>query len=326
MPVKITLTNDFSSPFDKSGFDIDFMSGSQPATGLPSSYQVSTVDGFAKIGPKIVDYYAFSGPGFEFSGAVPTTVDGEPYTPGSEYAEDYTTTLHLDQGTFTQITRLYGPKTETIEFDGPTADVVGRTLGSLISDEAIVHGSGAADSLAMTDFAEAVYGGDGRDKILGRGGDDLLFGGDAKDVIDGGAGDDEIYGGSGHKDRLIGGPGNDFLADGRVYIFDAALGPDNVDHIDSYYAQKELGGGDRIRLDSDIFSALEPGKLKSKYFDKGNRRPDDKDDFIVYHKKSGKLFYDPDGSRGKHDKELFAILDNQPGKLSHKDFILFDDG
>lgn len=238
------------------------------------------------------------------------------------------------------------PEGWAVQFDPPVSwsTIDGVTVASLIGDGAVVIGQYGNDRLLMTDHAEQVSGYFGDDVIDGRGGNDVLHGdggndtiyggagadtidgGDNKDRLFGGEGDDTLYGGDGLGDRLAGGPGNDFLANGDVYIFDAALGAGNVDHIDDFYARYSYHlDHNRIWLDAEIFDKLKPGKLKAKYFDPGDRHADDRNDFLIYHKKSGKLWYDPDGSRHRHDKELFAILDNHPKKLSHKDFFIFDD-
>lgn len=312
--VSISFTNDQSNPFNEGGFNVDFMGANQPTIDLPASVSEDIFGGFAPLGTRTVQYMFPTGvPGLTFAGTLPVTVTGTPNFPGSQYVENFTTTYHLDQGSFTIVGLVNGALEARIGFGAslPAAEIDGRTFGSFIANEALVYGSNAPDVLAMTDFAEAVYGGSGNDTLLGRGGNDLLFGGY-----------DE-------KDRLSGGPGSDTLEDGRYYVFDAALGPDNVDHI-SYFSIKvpddEYSWGDKIELDRDVFGKLKVGKLKAKFFDAGNKKADDPDDYLVYHRKSGGLYYDADGSRSKHGPILFAILDNKPKDLSHKDFVIFDDG
>jgi len=67
-----------------------------------------------------------------------------------------------------------------------------------------------------------VFGGPGRNQIVGSRLDDLIFGGSDDDTVSGGAGDDQIYGGFGDDsllgdlgdDRLVAGPGEDRLDSG----------------------------------------------------------------------------------------------------------------
>jgi len=77
------------------------------------------------------------------------------------------------------------------------------------------HTSWAADGtltggVPEADFADVIYGSDGKDKIEGKGGNDALDGGDGNDQIDGGDGDDLIGGGAG-SDVIKGGAGNDYI-------------------------------------------------------------------------------------------------------------------
>jgi Ca2+-binding RTX toxin-like protein len=57
--------------------------------------------------------------------------------------------------------------------------------------------------LALSDFADAVTGGDLADTLRGRGGDDSLSGGGGDDILDGGAGIDLLAGGAGSDRYLI---------------------------------------------------------------------------------------------------------------------------
>lgn len=278
MSVEIRLNNDFSNPFYTDGFHIDFQSSS------PS------------IDPDGAGTYL--------------NYDG--------------TVLTIESGVYT-IEVTFDPAVTAEQIDGVS-------LGSLITPTSIIRGSEAPDVLSMTDFPEAIYGGSGNDWLDGRGGGDFIFGDDGNDVIYGGAGDDHLfgatedewsydpgadilYGGTGAdildgnygRDTLYGGAGTDALRGGRGgdilfggpdadrFIFDTRTkkGFDTIGDFD----RKE---GDRLLLDLGTFPELKKtGLLKKKYFDAGDKHADDKNDFLVYHKKKGALYFDKDGSGGK---------------------------
>lgn len=67
------------------------------------------------------------------------------------------------------------------------------------------NGSGGGD--------DALYGGDGADRLMGESGDDVLYGESGNDTLDGGYGNDVLYGGT-EADSLTGGLGNDQLYGG----------------------------------------------------------------------------------------------------------------
>jgi predicted extracellular nuclease len=91
---------------------------------------------------------------------------------------------------------------------------------------------------------DTIYGGRGRDVIMGLGGDDEIYDRSGNDVICGGAGDDAVFGGFGNdvllggfgddslygdfgSDRLIGGPGTDRLYQGFGRGTSTQEGPDS---------------------------------------------------------------------------------------------------
>jgi len=66
--------------------------------------------------------------------------------------------------------------------------------------------------------------------------------------------------------------------------------------------------GDSISLELDALPALRKlGPLNKKYFDSGNNSADDGNDYIIYHKKAGRLYYDADGN-DVGEAVLFAEL------------------
>ena len=82
---------------------------------------------------------------------------------------------------------------------------------------------------------------------------------------------------------------------------------------------------DSVYLDNAIFKKLgkgteaNPGKLKKAYFEVGNKA-DDRNDYLIYNKKTGVLYYDADGSGGAKQVEIAKLSKNL--KLSEKDFFI----
>jgi tripartite motif-containing protein 71 len=79
--------------------------------------------------------------------------------------------------------------------------------------QAGIVGTGGADQIRGTPYADVIVGLGGNDKLSGLGGNDVICGGDGKDALKGGTGDDQLYGEAG-KDTLKGGPGTDQLKGG----------------------------------------------------------------------------------------------------------------
>lgn len=147
-------------------------------------------------------------------------------------------------------------------------------------------------------------GGRGR----GRGGDD--------DDDQGGHGrgrdddrSDDVIDSQATSETLTGGRGDD------TFVFDTALGLDNVDHITDFNR-----GHDVIKLDSDIFTGLELGVLERSAFKDIKSHDVDADDRILYNHKTGELFFDVDGAGGA-EAVHFATLDHDPS-LKARDFLV----
>ena len=128
-----------------------------------------------------------------------------------------------------------------------------------------------------------------------------LKGGTKADILIGGAGHDTLNGGLG-KDKLTGGEGPD------VFAFTTKIGKTNIDRVVDFNC-----ANDSIWLDNAVFkklgkgTTLKPGKLNKKFFTIGDKAKD-KNDYLVYNKKTGVLSYDADGSGTKHEAVKFAIL------------------
>ncbi len=191
------------------------------------------------------------------------------------------------------------------------------TVTDVSSDFAAGHPNGSViANHRETLFAQMVGG---NDDITGSPYADTLSGFGGNDVIRGGAGDDILFGGAG-EDTLNGQVGNDQLhgdADVDHFVFSTALNKStNVDVIFGFSP-----GQDVIELDNAIFRKLKKeGGLKNKNFDIG-KKAGDKNDFIVYNKKTGDLFYDKNGSK-KGGVVKFAKLDGSPDDLSSADFLV----
>jgi Ca2+-binding RTX toxin-like protein len=193
-------------------------------------------------------------------------------------------------------------------------------------DDDRLFGGGAGDSLQggtgndllSGDAAgDAMIGGTGNDRLFGGTGEDALSGEDGNDRLFGGSGNDVLYGGNGN-DTLNGGAGSDTmigLNDADVFVFDAALGPANVDFINGFEV-----GSDRIQLDNDVFKtlgppgALAPGRLRL------GTVAEDGNDRIIYNPATGRVWYDADGAGGA-GKVAFLLLTPMLA-LTAADFVI----
>jgi hypothetical protein len=99
---------------------------------------------------------------------------------------------------------------------------VGTVSGGSGDDELHAHTARTVRGDAGNDMvmgAEALYGGDGMDDLMGDVGNQRMWGGRGDDMIEGYGGDDVVYAGQGDdhamggdgRDIILGGPGNDTL-------------------------------------------------------------------------------------------------------------------
>lgn len=143
----------------------------------------------------------------------------------------------------------------------------------------------------------------------------MLVGNAAANTLSGLGGNDKLSGGSG-KDVLKGGKGND------VFMFDTKPNAkSNVDRILDFNAKD-----DSIWLDNAVFKKLgqkgsdqKPAKLAKAFFIIGSEAADE-NDYLIYNKKTGKLFYDADGSGSKAAVEIAALKKGLT--LSAADFLI----
>jgi Ca2+-binding RTX toxin-like protein len=155
---------------------------------------------------------------------------------------------------------------------------------------------------------------------------ETLTGTKGKDFLRGGAGSDVIKGEYGN-DTLLGDGAQDF------FVFNTKLGTSKTDrkvNFDTIKGFKVVD--DSIWLDDKIFknpalkklgkgaSEANPKQLTSKFF-KISDKAKDKNDYIVYNKKTGVLSYDADGSGFKYKAVEFAKIGKNLA-LTSKDFFI----
>jgi Ca2+-binding RTX toxin-like protein len=201
----------------------------------------------------------------------------------------------------------------------------GLTLTGDGRSETIALGRGAN---AHTGYGNDVVSGlGGHDTILTAGGNDWLFGGEGDDRLSGEAGRDRLSGESG-QDWLCGGHGNDWLSGGAssdIFVFDTRLGTAKTDRKVAFDRIADFNvKDDTIWLDDAVFkklgkgSELSPGRLNKAYFEIG--KADDRNDYLLYDKKTGILSYDADGSGSKAAVEFAQLSKNL--KLTCEDFMI----
>jgi len=187
---------------------------------------------------------------------------------------------------------------------------------------------GAGDDIYYVDNAGdrvVEQAGEGHDLVVssvsfnlrGTGAEDIKLLGSAALNAEGDAGANRVTGNAGHN-VLRGDAGNDVLTGGAGYdnfVFDTALGKNNVDRITDFSV-----ADDTILLNAAIFGAAGPaGYLAQGAFQTGSVATE-ADDRILYDAASGNIFYDADGS-GAGAAVLFAQV--TPGlTLSNFDFIV----
>lgn len=150
----------------------------------------------------------------------------------------------------------------------------------------------------------------------------VYYGTSRANFASGGKGNDQLFGNGGN-DRLNGRGGNDYLVGGSgkdSFIFDTALGSAatnrqvNFDTIADFKVKD-----DTIRLDNAVFRKLgkKTGTLNKEFFIIGTKAKE-KDDYLVYNKKTGVLAYDPDGSGRQAAIDFVQLSKNL--KLKYNDF------
>ncbi|MBF9198190.1 calcium-binding protein [Microvirga terrestris] len=175
---------------------------------------------------------------------------------------------------------------------------VSRDFTVNVTDEIdVITGTAKADGLNGTAGRDVIKGLAGNDSLVGNTGNDTLYGGAGKDVLTGGGGQD-------------------------VFVFDSKPNKKtNLDKVADFSVSD-----DSIWLENKIFSKLgkkgsetAPAQLKKAFFVVGDKAKD-KDDYIVYNKKTGKLSYDVDGSGSKAAVEIATL--SKKLAMTNKDFFV----
>ncbi len=160
--------------------------------------------------------------------------------------------------------------------------------------------------------------------LIGTAGADTLTGDILNDILSGLAGKDTLSGLAGN-DKLSGGLGNDVLTGGTggdIFVFDAKLSKTNaankkanLDKIVDFSVPD-----DTIHLAKSVFTKLAKKGALAKGAFYGGSAAHDRDDRVIYNKKTGALYYDQDGN-GSHAAIQFATLSKNL-KLNQKDFFV----
>jgi len=199
---------------------------------------------------------------------------------------------------------------QVIEGAGGGSDtVVAVTSFALRADaeiEVLQTSAAAATALNLTgsDYGNTILGNAGRNQLRGQGGADVIRAEAGNDVLSGGLGNDQLRGGAG-KD---------------AFAFDTRTNKStNVDKVLDFKSKD-----DSFHLDNAIFTKLGRGstagvKFKADMFVEGTRAKD-REDRIVYDKKTGSLYYDKDGTGGFAQVKI-ATLTNK-AKLYYHDFLV----
>lgn len=150
-------------------------------------------------------------------------------------------------------------------------------------------------NLTGSDIANEIRGHAGKNTLKGQGGNDTLYGGN---------GNDGLYGGSG-KD---------------TFVFDTT--PNKKTNVDRIYDFNPTY--DSIQLENKIFTKLGKGSSKGVKFNADMfvkaSRAQDREDRVIYDKKTGALYYDKDGT-GSSAQVKIATL-NKNLKLTYHDFYV----
>jgi Ca2+-binding RTX toxin-like protein len=166
----------------------------------------------------------------------------------------------------------------------------------------------------LTDEVDVITGTARVDSLNGTAGRDIIKGLAGNDSLVGNTGDDTLYGGAG-KDVLTGGAGQD------AFVFDSK--PNKKTNLDKIADFKVVD--DSIWLENKIFTKLgkkgtetKPAQLSKKLF--ALEKAKDKDDYVIYSKKTGKLYYDADGSGSKAAVEIATL--SKKLAMTYKDFFV----
>jgi Ca2+-binding RTX toxin-like protein len=201
-----------------------------------------------------------------------------------------------------------------------------RVTGNTGND--YVHAGTGNDWASGSSGNDKVYGSTGLDRVYGGSGNDTVDGGSSNDWVYGDSGNDRVYGGSGD-DVVNGGSGNDRLygnSGSDAFVFNAKLGTASSDRKVSFDTIVDFKvRDDSFLLDNAVFkklgsgTAANPTELDAEFFVTGSRARE-RDDYLIYNKKTGVLSYDADGSGSKQAVEFAQLSKNL--SLTYKDFFV----
>jgi serralysin len=132
----------------------------------------------------------------------------------------------------------------------PIADDIDDVMIGTKEDDPSLDGGNGNDAILGLAGNDTLNGGNANDVLDGGGGDDMMTGGNGNDMLFGSFGNDTLMGGNGD-DSLDGGAGDDSLTGGKgpdLFVFHAGFGKDTIE---------DLGNGDRIQFDSEVFATPE---------------------------------------------------------------------
>ncbi|WP_135507426.1 calcium-binding protein [Roseovarius aestuariivivens] len=137
-----------------------------------------------------------------------------------------------------------------------------------------------------------------------------------------GNGLDNTIVGTPFSNTIVGREGRDTLKGQRgadTFVFDRAIGPDNVDRIIDFNTN-EANEGDRLLMKGTVFGGMAAGVLSAADFVAGTAAADASDRFI-FDQASGQLWFDADGS-GAGAQELIATFE-QNATVTAADIEIF---
>jgi Ca2+-binding RTX toxin-like protein len=191
--------------------------------------------------------------------------------------------------------------------------------GHLGAGNDFIDGRGGHDWLGGARGNDTIYGGSGNDCVYGGFGDDQLYAGLGKDKLYGGPGNDLMYGGPGN-DVMYGGTGRD------TFVCNARLGNASSDRKFNFDTIRDFNVRyDSLWLDNAVFKKLGSGSVSNpkplnKEFFVTSSTARERDDYLIYNKKTGVLSYDADGSGSKQAVEFAHLSKNL--KLTNNDFFV----
>ncbi|WP_167853499.1 calcium-binding protein [Roseovarius aestuariivivens] len=137
-----------------------------------------------------------------------------------------------------------------------------------------------------------------------------------------GNGLDNTIVGTPFSNTIVGREGRDTLKGQRgadTFVFDRAIGPDNVDRIIDFNTN-EANEGDILKMKGTVFGGMAAGALSAADFVAGTAAADASDRFI-FDQASGQLWFDADGS-GAGAQELIATFE-QNATVTAADIEIF---